>query len=497
MMNYLTNNKFETIEIDKEIGMNIEKTEELNIDLYKFEESFPNKALLQGEGVLTKGQMRYFNPRSEYILDRYQDLEGWYRRRLEAGVMSHFLKVVGDPDVEATVRDLAGREFTGINLSTVDYMGLSNHPKLKQAAIETLTNKRLHSINTGPLLGNSPESGALQKEIAQHLGHEYSILFPTGWAASFSGVAGVARKDDIVLVDEYAHQSLKQGAYASCDNVVKFKHLSNMEVRSKLEAIRSDNPTQGVLVVTEGLYSMDGDAPDIKELLDICKKHNAALLVDICHDLGCTGKDGKGTLGDQGVLGDPDLIVVGAFSKTLSTNGGYLTTSNLGVVFSTCSFAGPYTYSTSLSPTQIAIAREGLKLVASKEGEERRAKLMSNINVARQRAKMHNIDVYGTPSPIVSLHVGSENIARLACAKAFRMGVVTTILEYPVVARGKARFRMSMSPEHEHETLIKAVDIIAESIVWAKEYHATLGDSQMETCDSHKKEELTSIIGQQ
>ncbi|WP_305839685.1 aminotransferase class I/II-fold pyridoxal phosphate-dependent enzyme [Photobacterium leiognathi] len=456
--------------------MNTKSIKEKNIDLYKFEESFPDKKLLKDEGVLTKGLMRYFSPRSEYILDRYQDLEGWYRRRLEAGVMHYCLKVVGDPDVETTVRDLAGREFTGINLSTVDYMGLSNHPKLKQAAIDTLTNKRLHSINTGPLLGNSPESGLLENEIAQHLGYEYGILFPTGWVASFSGIAGIARENDVVLIDEYAHQSLQQGAYASCNNVVKFKHLSNIEVKSKLKSIRAENPTQGVLVVTEGLYSMDGDAPNIKELLDICKEHKAALLVDICHDLGCTGKDGKGTLGDQGVLGDPDLIVVGAFSKTLSTNGGYLTTSNLGVLFSTCSFAGPYTYSTSLSPIQIAIAREGLKLVAGKEGEERRAKLMSNINVARERAKMHNIYVYGTPSPIVSLHVGSENIARLACARAFRMGVVTTVLEYPVVARGKARFRFSMSPEHEHETLIKAVDIIANSITWAKEYHAALRD---------------------
>lgn len=477
--------------------MDTQNTTQTNIDLYTFEENFPNKELLKGEGVLTKGQMRYFNPRSEYILDRYQGLEGWYRRRLQAGVMSHFLKVVGDPDVEATVRDLAGREFTGINLSTVDYMGLSNHPKLKKAAIDTLTEKRLHSINTGPLLGNSPESGALQKEIAEHLGHEYGILFPTGWAASFSGVAGIARKDDYVLIDEYAHQSLKQGAYASCDNVMKFKHLSNSEVEAKLIDIRKSEPTTGVLVVTEGLYSMDGDAPDIKELLAICKTYKAALLVDICHDLGCTGKQGKGTLGDQGVLGDPDLIVVGAFSKTLSTNGGYLTTSNLGVVFSTCSFAGPYTYSTSLSPTQIAIAREGLKLVAGKEGDERREKLMSNIQVARERAKFHGIDVYGTPSPIVSLHVGSENIARLACAKAFRMGVVTTILEYPVVARGKARFRMSMSPEHEHETLVKAVDIIAESIAWAKHYNTTLGDTKVEKCSTNQKEKLTYIIGQE
>ncbi|WP_067515186.1 aminotransferase class I/II-fold pyridoxal phosphate-dependent enzyme [Endozoicomonas ascidiicola] len=476
--------------------MNKSNTTQAKIDLYSFEENFPNRELLKGEGVLTKGQMRYFNPRSEHILDRYQGLEGWYRRRLQAGVMSHFLKVVGDPDVEATVRDLAGREFTGINLSTVDYMGLSNHPKLKKAAINALTDKRLHSINTGPLLGNSPESGALQKEIAEYLGHEYGILFPTGWAASFSGVAGVARKDDYVLIDEYAHQSLKQGAYASCDNVIKFKHLSNTEVNLKLKEIRSKNPTAGVLVVTEGLYSMDGDAPDIKELLSICKSQKAALLVDICHDFGCTGKEGKGTLGEQDALGDPDLIVVGAFSKTLSTNGGYLTTSNLGVIFSTCSFAGPYTYSTSLSPTQIAIAREGLKLVAGKEGNERRNKLMSNIQIARDRAKHHGVEVYGTPSPIVSLHVGSENIARLACAKAFRMGVVTTILEYPVVARGKARFRMSMSPEHEHETLIKAVDIIADSIAWAKKYNATLGDTKIERSDSHISKDLPSIIGQ-
>jgi glycine C-acetyltransferase len=453
----------------------------MNSSLYTFEDRFPDKALLTADGVLTKGQMRYFNPAADYILDRFQDLEGWYRRRLEAGVMSHRLQVQGDPGTHTKVRDLAGREFEGINLSTVDYMGLSNHPALKQAAQTALSEKRLHSINTGPLLGNSPESGALEAQIAAHLRHDYGMLFPTGWAASFSAVAAIARPDDYILIDEYAHQSLKQGAYASCNNVIKFKHLDNAEVSTRLARIRAEAPNAGVLVVTEGLYSMDGDAPNIKELLAICKGGRAALVVDICHDLGCTGPQGTGTLGTQGILGDPDLIVVGAFSKTFATNGGFLTTSHLGVLFAAFSFAGPYTYSTSLSPMQVAIARAGLDLAAGPEGDERRARLASNIQVTRARAAEHGILAYGAPSPIVSLHVGAENIARLACAKAFHEGLVTTILEYPVVSRGKARFRLSMSPEHDHETLIKAVDTIAACIAWADTYHAALRDPAAQT----------------
>lgn len=446
----------------------------MNPSIYEFEDKFPDIALLTADGVLNKGQMRYFNPNADHILDRFQGLEGWLRRRLEAGVFSHRLQVVGDPGTQATVRDLAGRHFSGINLSTVDYMGLSDHPKLKAAAQTALDTKRLHSVNTGPLLGNSPDSGAFETWMARHMRHDHGMLFPTGWGASFGGVAAIARPDDYILIDEYAHQSLKQGANASCKNVIKFKHLDNAEVAERLARIRKEAPKAGVLVVTEGLYSMDGDAPDIKELLAICKAGKAALLVDICHDLGCTGPRGTGTLGTQGILGDPDLIVVGAFSKAFATNGGFLTTSNLGVLFSAICFSGPYTYSTSLSPMQIAVARTGLELAAGPEGDERRAKLASNIEVTRDRAAYHGIAAYGAPSPIVSLHVGPENVARLACAKAFHEGLVTTILEYPVVSRGKARFRLSMSPEHDHETLITAVDIIADAIAWAETYQEQL-----------------------
>lgn len=451
--------------------------------LYDFEDKFPDKALLNADGVLNKGQMRYFNPRADYILDRYKGLEEWYRRRLEAGVMSHRLQVIGDPGTQATVRDLAGRKFTGINLSTVDYMGLSDHPKLKEAAIMTLESKRLHSVNTGPLLGNSLESSSLETWLASHMGHDYGMLFPTGWAASFSGVAAIARQNDYIVIDEYAHQSLKQGAFASCNNVIKFKHLDNAEVASHLAHIRKENPKAGILVVTEGLYSMDGDAPDIAELLATCKSYRAALLVDVCHDFGCTGPRGTGTLGIQGILGDPDLIVVGAFSKAFSTNGGFLTTSNLGVLFATFSFAGPYTYSTALSPIQIAIASSGLELAAGDEGDKRREKLKSNIKITRDCAAKHGIFAYGSPSPIVSLHVGAENVARVACAKAFHEGVVTTILEYPVVSRGKARFRLSMSPEHDHDTLRRAVDIIASSIMWAQNYIKELNSREPESND--------------
>jgi 7-keto-8-aminopelargonate synthetase-like enzyme len=462
----------------------------MNPSIFDFEDKFPDKVLLTADGVLNKGQMRYFNPRADYILDRYQGLEAWTRRRVEAGVFSHRMQVVGDPGTQATVRDLAGREFTGINLTTVDYMGLSDHPKIKEAAKKTLDTKRLHSINTGPLLGNSLESGALETWLANHLKHDYGMIFPTGWAASFSGVAAIARQNDYVVLDEFAHQSLKQGANAACDNVSKFKHLDNEAVKAQLSSIRKKAPKAGILVVTEGLYSMDGDAPDIAELLQICKAHNAALLVDICHDMGCTGPNGTGTLGIQGVLGDPDLIVVGAFSKAFATNGGFLTTSKQGVLFAAYSFAGPYTYSTSISPMQIAIARTGLELAAGPEGDDRRAKLRENIAVTRGRAKEHGIFAYGSPSPIVSLHVGAETVARLACAKAFHEGLVTTILEYPVVSRGKARFRLSMSPEHDSETLIKAVDIIADSIKWATKYHAELVENVPAKKASKPKKEL-------
>jgi glycine C-acetyltransferase len=441
---------------------------------WRYQDKFPDTALLGRDGVLTKSLMRFYRLKGPHVLKRTEKCFDWVCNRIEAGVMPHYFRLHGKPTQISHVEDLAGTHFDGINLTVVDYLGLSTHPEILAAARDALDTGCVHSVSTGPLMGNSPASVALEDAVGDLLGYSNVVLFPTGWAASFGGISGLVRDSDFIVIDELAHQSLQQGAYASTQNVTKFSHLNNAAAINAIADIRAKNPTAGILVVTEGLYSMDGDAPEFPELLAGCKAHGAVLLVDVCHDLGSIGPNGSGSLGKAGLLGDPDVVVVGAFSKAFCTNGGFFASAYPGAECLVRAFAGPYTYSTALSPVQIAIARRALEISIGEEGDILRRKLNENIAVVRERAKSLGLLVYGSPTPIVSIDVGSEAHARLASAKAFHSGVVTTILEFPVVAFGKARFRLSMSPTHDKQQLIIAVDRIAQCIAWAKDFNLAL-----------------------
>jgi 7-keto-8-aminopelargonate synthetase-like enzyme len=315
-------------------------------------------------------------------------------------------------------------------------------------------------------MGNSLESYDLERSVARWLGRDDSFLCPTGWAAGFAAVSGVVRPDDHVVMDELSHQCLQQGAYASTTNVRNFKHLDNEDLEAHLRSIRETDARNAILVITEGLFSMDGDAPDLRTLVAICRRYGALVLVDVAHDLGASGPNGTGTVGDQGLLAEIDIIV-GAFSKTFASNGGFISSKALSVQWTQLCFGGPYTYSTAMSPIQVAVAREALRIVSSSDGEDLRNRLDANVRYVRAGAAQRGLTVLGAPSAIVPILIGREQHSRLAGMLSFQKGLIAVCLEFPVVQRGAARFRFSMSPRHSHEQMDRALDIVAESIAEA------------------------------
>jgi glycine C-acetyltransferase/8-amino-7-oxononanoate synthase len=372
------------------------------------------------------------------------------------------------PAPEAQIRNDDGHCFTGVNFASQDYLGLTAHPHVRDAGIAALHEYGPHSSGAPVLLGNTRVSLELEEALADTLGMDAVVLFPTGWAAGFGAITGLVRRHDHVVMDELAHQCLRQGAYAATRNVHRFNHLSTDALRDRLAHIRTDDPKAGILVVTESLFSMDADAPDIQEVQDLCSAYNATLLLDMAHDFGAMGPGGTGALGAQSMLGEVDLIM-GSFSKTFASNGGFVASKRQSVKQYIKYYSGAHAFSNALSPVQCAIVRAALKVVRSDEGQDLRGQLMEVVRELRYRFEQKEERCIGSPSPIVPVHIDSKAAAWLAGKWIAERGVLANLVEYPAVAPGTARFRLQAMATHTLEHARKAAEVITVSLQEARE----------------------------
>ncbi|HEX8852408.1 MAG TPA: aminotransferase class I/II-fold pyridoxal phosphate-dependent enzyme, partial [Pyrinomonadaceae bacterium] len=246
-----------------------------------------------------------------------------------------------------------------------------------------------------------------------------------------------------------------------------FRHNDAEDARRKLERIRAKDTENAILVVTEGIFSMDSDSPDLARLQEVCREFGAVLLVDVAHDLGAMGPRGTGQLGLQNMLGKVDLVM-GAFSKTFASNGGFLATHDAAVKHFVSIYGGSHAFSNALSPIQAGVVKAALDVVRSDEGERLRAR--SGVNIERLRAAFsaRGLECVGQPSPIVPVGVGDEKLARWTARAVEENGLIANLVEYPAVARGRARFRFQVMATHTREQIDAAVSIFCRSVEEAR-----------------------------
>jgi glycine C-acetyltransferase len=212
---------------------------------------------------------------------------------------------------------------------------------------------------------------------------------------------------------------------------------------------------------------MDSDSPEIEIIQGLCREYGATLLLDVAHDLGAMGDGGAGQLAVQSMLGKVDLVM-GAFSKTFASNGGFVATHSEGVRQYIKVFGGPHIFSNALSPIQAAVVLETLRIVRSQEGDELRARLMENILMLRQALGVCGIQCIGDPSPIVPAPIGSEKVARTASGILFHRGVFANLVEFPAVGIGSARFRLQVMAGHTPEHILTGAQQVVEAIQEAR-----------------------------
>jgi 7-keto-8-aminopelargonate synthetase-like enzyme len=411
-----------------------------------------------------KGSLRDFKvlPGTD-LIGRFDGFFAWQDLRRKNGVWPYAKSTTSAPRTRCTALTDDGVPFSGVNFASQDYLSLASHPEVKAAAMEAIGQYGVHSAGSAALLGNTKNSLELERNISDFLcGHEI-VLYPTGWSAGFAAVQGFVRPNDHVVMDVLAHSCLQEGARAATQNITYHGHLNVRALERRLQKIRASDKENGILVVTESLFSMHSDTPDITALRAACDQYDAKLLVDCAHDLGCIGEDGLGHLGLQNMLHGPDIIV-GSFSKTFAANGGFIAVKTKAAAEYLKYYSATQTFSNALSPVQAASVNAAFRIVRSAEGKERRQRLMNNILYLRSEVQRVGMEVLGDPSAIVPVRLGAEGLARIASRNLADLGAVANLVEYPAVPQGGARFRVQVMADHKPEEIDVLVKAMLEAM---------------------------------
>jgi glycine C-acetyltransferase len=406
---------------------------------------------------------QYAQPTGPDLLSRTETFFEWQEARRQQGLWPYSRSLDAAPRPSCGLHSETGAGISGLNFLSQDYLSLSTHPHVLEAAHRTLRDHGLHSAGSAMLGGNSSLSLVLEQAVGEALDAPHVALFSTGWGAGFGTITALVRPDDYVVMDTLAHACLQSGAAAATKNVIRFRHRDNEAVRRHLRKIRSRDAQNSILVVTEGLFSMDSDVPAIDELQAICREWGATLLVDVAHDFGAMGPGGTGSIGAQEMLGRVDLVV-GAFSKTFASNGGFMATRSPAVRQFVRVFGGPHIFSNALSPVSAAVVTEALRIVRSEEGYRLRAALSENIATLRAELHRRGVEALGVPSPVVPVVVGDAPVARVAAKMIFERGVFVNLVEYPAVPVRGSRFRMQVMAGHSLEQARAAAAVVAGAI---------------------------------
>lgn len=399
-------------------------------------------------------------PKGKDLFSRIAGFYEWQSLRRKQGVWPYARSIQEAPRARCTVAELKSK---AINFGSQDYLGLSTSPEVKQAAIEAIQAYGVHSAGSAALLGNSKISFTLEQELSDFLNDREVVLYPTGWGAGYGAIQGLVRPADHVVLDILSHSCLQAGARAGTQNIHYYRHCDPVSLERKLSRIRRTDSKNAILVVTESLFSMHANVPELAVILEICHRYDAAMVVDCAHDFGCMGQDGLGQLAIQGVLDSVDVIV-GSFSKTFASNGGFVAVKSRATAEYLKYYSATHTFSNALSAAQAAAVLTALRIVRSERGETLRRQLMSNVLKLRQRMQQAGLKVLGVPSPIVPIEVGGEALGRLAAKALASANVIANLVEYPAVPLGESRFRFQVMPQHDDDDIAQIAAVLKRAV---------------------------------
>jgi glycine C-acetyltransferase len=346
-----------------------------------------------------------------------------------------------------------------INLASNNYLGLTTHPKLRQAALDATRKYGVGSGAVRTIAGTMSLHLQLEEKIARFKNVEACVVFQSGFAANAGTVSAVLGKDDYIISDELNHASIIDGCRLSRAKVLVFRHKDMAHAEEQLASIQ-DHPGRKLLI-TDGVFSMDGDIGPLPQLCTLAEKYGAIMMVDDAHASGVLGRNGRGTIDHFGMHGRVD-IQVGTLSKAIGVLGGYVCGTRDLIEF-LYHRARPFLFSTSHPPSVAASCMAAFEVL--EEEPERIERLWKNTNFFKQELGNLGFNIGGvnTPkseTPITPIITGEGRLAMDFSRKLFQAGVMATGIAFPTVPEGKARIRTIVTATHTQEELQQALEII-------------------------------------
>jgi glycine C-acetyltransferase len=386
-------------------------------------------------------------PQLSYLADQMKELE-------QKG--THFkLRVLMDEQAPECTVD--GKHV--INLASNNYLGLTTHPKLREAAIEAIKKYGVGSGAVRTVSGTMQIHMELEEKIARFKNTEACVVFQSGFAANAGTVSAILGKDDFIISDELNHASIIDGARLSKAKIKVFRHKDMAHAEELLKEVASEPGHK--LIITDGVFSMDGDIGPLPALCDLAEKYGAIMMVDDAHSSGVLGRNGRGTVDHYKVHGRVD-IQVGTLSKAIGALGGYVCGSKELIDF-LYHRARPFLFSTSHPPSVAASCIAAFDVLENEP--QLMDQLWANTRFFKKELGLLGFNIGGitTPAsetPITPIIIGDGKLTMDFSRELFKEGVFVPGIAFPTVAEGKARVRTIMSAAHTQEQMSKALEIL-------------------------------------
>ena len=349
-----------------------------------------------------------------------------------------------------------GRPRSVINLCSYNYLGLANHPEVIAAAHDALNTHGLGACGSPMLSGMTDLHRELEQRVAEFLGREDAMLFNSGFGGALGTISGLLRKNDVAVLDNRSHLSLRDGAVLSRCRTEKFEHNDPASLDAALRRHRGRRQ----LVIVEGIYSMDGDFGNLNELIDIADLHSARVFVDEAHSMLACGENGRGAAEKFGVE-ERVPLVYGTFSKAFGALGGFVAGSKETLQYLRF-YAHPYVYSCALPPVVVAAILKALEI--GRRGLELRARLWENADYFHKKLRELGLDTGASTTYVMPIVIGDRERMYRLCHELRRRGLWVAPVDYPAVPQNKICFRACVTANHTRADLDEALNILEDTL---------------------------------
>lgn len=362
------------------------------------------------------------------------------KEAIEAGFYPYFIPLTGN---EGTESDYQGHRL--IMCGSNNYLGLTTHPKVRQAAIDAIHTFGTSCTGSRFLNGTLEMHEQLERELAEWVGKEAALIFSTGMQVNLGVISAIVCRDDIVILDKDDHASIVDGAFLSRGEIKRFRHNDMGDLERILAKLPKD---KGKMVVVDGLFSMEGDIAPLPEIIPLCKKYGARLMVDDAHSTGVLG-GGRGTAAHFGLTDEVDLIM-STFSKSFASLGGFIA-GDEQVIHYIKHFARSLIFSASIPPSNTAAVLASLDVMRTEP--ERVERLLQIADYMRTEYQRLGFNTGHSVTPVIPILIGDDMRTFMTWKMLFESGVFVNPVISPAVAAGRQMLRTSYMATHTDEQL--------------------------------------------